>query len=109
MNRTYRASFWSAPAERSADGALVRYEAIIGQAKAASRSACRRTPQISRASSSAFCHFVPEFSRRLLSGSWQVVKLAKAVKAIRDWSVAFGEGLRIVIPTEWPGDRQPTN
>jgi hypothetical protein len=44
MNRTYSASFSSAPAERSADGALVRGEAIIGQAKAASRSACRRTP-----------------------------------------------------------------
>ena len=45
MNRTDSASFWSASAERSADGALVRGEAIIGQGKAASRFACRRAPK----------------------------------------------------------------
>jgi hypothetical protein len=38
-------SFWSAPAERSGDGALVRTKMSIGHSKAASRSACRRIPK----------------------------------------------------------------
>ena len=45
MKRTHGANLWSAPAERSDDGAFVRGEAIIGDAKAASRSACHRTPK----------------------------------------------------------------
>jgi hypothetical protein len=47
-NQTHCASFWSAPAERSDDGAFDRSHAMIGHVKAASRFACRRAPKTAR-------------------------------------------------------------
>jgi hypothetical protein len=67
-NLAKSARLWSAPAERSGDGALAWLAGAAAEAKAGSRFACPRTPKFLRGITGSWVGRLPRYDKSRLAG-----------------------------------------